>query len=455
MAKAKTDDALSLPLTVGSKPHLVTVFERKDKHNSMWMRWWNAAKGGYDKRSLGFTVRDARGTLDQVLVQRAHELALEQYHGLIGIKKPEAAEAPPMTVAAGLSLATTIGSGMWVTDNDRTRQFRSYVPRILSLLPAGIAWKGLVASHFEQLWRKPAAEAAAAGTNRGRETAKNLVHLMNQTAIWLAANRHIPAGCVPPKGWQDKLESEWDSVTGKKYLVHRPRHTPAEMGRILNALPKADPRIALAIELAAEARLGQSLRAMRSHLDLSVGGHGAFRVHGDGGKHGVYIHLTPDMRAAVDRALAGYLSALEEKFLASSTDYPLFPAGRLRNGKAKVGTTAHVGDGAANDLFHDLERLAGVDVLPGRAWYGLRRVATDLAQDVTTDGRALNSITGHSSDAMRTKIYQESERPEVLQKAADTRAALRARAIEAAALGPKLGGLESPSVPLPEIPGVK
>jgi hypothetical protein len=429
MSKKAKNGVLELPLTIGSKPNTVTVFERADKGNSLWMRWWNSQEGRYDKRSLKFSVRDARGRLDPSLMQKAHDVALDQYRVLVGVVVPVAEkEAPLLTVAAGLDLATTIGSGMWAVETDRTRQFRSYVKRVLAMLPLGITWTELVSSHYEQMWRKSAAAAAAAGTNGGRETAKNLVHLMNQCAIWLASNRHIPARCAPPKGWQDRLEEEWDKVTKVRYEVARPRHTPAEMGRILGALPKADPRIALAVELAAEARLGQSLRSMRSQLDLTVGDHGALRVHGDGGKLGVYIYLTDDMRGAVVKALSGYLSDLEVAFQAGGTDYPLFTAGRLVAGKAKAGTTKCLGDGAANDLFHDLERLAGVTVVPGRAWYGLRRIASDLAQDVTSDGRALRAITGHNSDKTRD-LYQQKERPEVLRKAAETRDALRQIAI--------------------------
>lgn len=150
------------------------------------------------------------------------------------------------------------------------------------------------------------------------------------------------------------------------------------------------------------------------------------------------------MRAAVDAAFAGYLSALEAKFrsdMASSEgpddsperpDYPLFPAGRLVQGKAKVGTTDTLGDSAATAMFHELEKAVGVKPVRGRAWYGIRRVATDLAQDETTDGRALNALTGHSSDATRTKDYQEKERPEVLTLAAKTRRAVRQKAIDVA-----------------------
>ena len=449
MSKKAKNGVLELPLTIGSKPNTVTVFERADKGNSLWMRWWNSQEGRYDKRSLKFSVRDARGTLDASLMQKAHDVALDQYRVLVGVVVPVAEkEAPLLTVAAGLDLATTIGSGMWAVETDRTRQFRSYVKRVLAMLPLGITWTELVSSHYEQMWRKPAAASRTVGHNQGRETARNFVHLLNQTAAWLIANKKIPFGAgLPPKGWSKKLDQEWNATTEIEYEVNRPRHSPAEAGRLLSGLHLAEPRVRLVVELAAEARLGQALRSMRSHFRPTVGSHGAFRVVGRRGKGGVNIYLSAEMRTAVDQALAGYLADLEAKYVADGTDYPMFPAGRLVRGKAKVGATKSLGDAAASDMFHDLERAVGVEVVRGRAWYGLRRLATDLAQDVTTDGRVLNSITGHSSDTMRTKVYQEQERPEVLEKAATTRSAVRRLAIDAAQRASENGGSESLSIP--------
>lgn len=293
-AKRTKETKLVLPVSVGSKPHIVTAFERKDKGNSVWIRWWNPVKGRYDKRSLGFTARDAKGVIDQALVEKAHAMALEQYHVLVGINPPVTTKAaPPLTVAAGLDLATTIGTGMWPVPSQRSATFRLLVPRVLAMLPDHITWADLGPSHYEQLWRVPATVAAAAGHNRGREVARTFCILLSQSAAWLARNRKIGEkdGAAPDK-WQDKLDDEWNRITKLTYMVNRPRHTQEQLGRIFGGLHLGDPRVALALELAGEGRLGQALRSRRSQLDLTVGPFGAFRVHGSGGKLGTYAFLT-------------------------------------------------------------------------------------------------------------------------------------------------------------------
>jgi integrase len=81
---------------------------------------------------------------------------------------------------------------------------------------------------------------------------------------------------------------------------------------------------------------------------------------------------------------------------------------------------------AARKMFRALERAAGVQSVAGRGWNGVRRVATDLAEDCEKDERVLNSITGHRDSRTRRSVYQAKDRPTVLQKAAEVPAAIRA-----------------------------
>jgi hypothetical protein len=140
------------------------------------------------------------------------------------------------------------------------------------------------------------------------------------------------------------------------------------------------------------------------------------------------------MRDAWDRALeTGYLSLLEASFQAGEIrTYPLFPSGRLARGVARATSRKPLTDSAALDLFHELEMLAGIQIVAGRGWYGIRRIAADLAEDVEKDGRVLNSITGHTRDETRRLIYQDKERDELFAKAAITRARARELAMDAA-----------------------
>lgn len=241
------------------------------------------------------------------------------------------------------------------------------------------------------------------------------------------------------KGWRADLFKDWMRITGVKVKINRPRHSPDEMRRLFASLhdPRIDPRFGLAFDLGGEQRVGQVLRCLRSDLDLTIvaldaittspaGKLGVLHVTGDGKKLASPIMLTASQRAAVDGALAGYLSHYENAYRAGEiSDYPLFPAGRTKEGRSKlVPNPKPLSRDAARKMFMELEEVAGVVHVPGRCWYGVRRVATDLAEDVTTDERVLNSITGHKDSATR-RLYQESERMEILRGAAETREKVR------------------------------
>ena len=83
---------------------------------------------------------------------------------------------------------------------------------------------------------------------------------------------------------------------------------------------------------------------------------------------------------------------------------------------------------ALTDMFHALERVAEVEPVDGRGWYGVRRIATDVFEDYESDERVLNSATGHSSSEMRRKRYQQRNRDKILAKTAVTRRRVRAGA---------------------------
>lgn len=278
--------------------------------------------------------------------------------------------------------------------------------------------------------------------------------MLLQTSLWLAAEERIARAIVTKKAWREQLQREWEQLTSTRIVRSTPRHSEEEIRLIFGALdhPDVDPRIALALELGAEARLGQVRRLMRSDVDLSPVGAfelGRVVVHGSGKKLAVMPDLTPEERAAIDRAIAGYLAPLEEAYQAKlRDDYPMFPAGRLRynvassrasrkRGKAPVQPVrrakASVNDtpidkGTLNDLFHALERIADVEPVRGRGWYGIRRRAADVYEDYEKDERVLNDQTGHKHSDTRREVYQERERESIRAKSAETRRRVRSAA---------------------------
>lgn len=162
---------------------------------------------------------------------------------------------------------------------------------------------------------------------------------------------------------------------------------------------RVDPRIRLAIELAAECRTGQVVRCTRRMLVLPEiapneyesappAALGQIEIPGAGKKHGEAVVLTPEQRRAVDDTLAGYLANYEAAWeVEQIDDYYLFPGSKMRmlddsgrrwTRKVRAGAKPLSRDGA-RVAFKQLEAIAKVDHVEGRGWYGLRRIAADLA----------------------------------------------------------------------------
>jgi integrase len=259
---------------------------------------------------------------------------------------------------------------------------------------------------------------------------------------WLMQEEKLPTRLMAPKNWRRILKDEWRRITNVTPSLRQPRYEEAEWTRLQAALddPRLDPRMRLAFTLGAHARLGQVIRCHRVDLDLPAltgdetddSFFGELRVPGDGKKRGTRIRLSPAERRAVDTAMAGYLRDYERARIAGHrSNYPLFPAGRLRAGRAKqADDTQPITRDGARGLFVALEQIAGVTHVPGRGWYGARRFAADIAEDYEQDERALNQLTGHSDSTMR-RHYQNLKRDETARKAAKVRDQLRGHGVVA------------------------
>lgn len=262
-------------------------------------------------------------------------------------------------------------------------------------------------------------------------------------ASWLREEDRIPAtAALPKKKWKQKLRQEWQQITGHTVQVRRPRHTLEEAAKLFAALPAADPRLRLLLELAAELRLGQAVRAKRT--DLQLGEEGGFRlgrfvVHGNGKKKGEVVDLHPELRATVDKALNhGYLADAEAAYQRGEVeDYLLFPAGRLKEGRALLARCLDqpLGPKSVRSFFAKLEDAAGVTHQPGRACYGLRRQATDLAPEYEQNARVLNRLTGHVRSETREQVYQDRASDAIRARAAVARQSMRRRLYEVAVAG--------------------
>lgn len=434
--------------TVGRRPHTVTAYERPDKRNIVWLRWNRPGTGYFEKLSLGMSVRDENGRLIDEQVQEAEKRARNAYDRLLRGESPRAPEPKvdaagrvQLTIEEGLARALRFPEGMFAVEDDHARDMRRYQRYLLRAIEPGMTWMELSKDSYNQIWRK-LARLMAIENFGGKRTLELCIVLLAQAGRWLHdANLLERAPATPKKGYAAVLTTDWYKITNESHSDEaRPRHTPEEVGRLHLHLdhPEVDPRLRLAFRLGAEARLGQALtHCKREHLDLRPIGvfrMGRFTIPNVGKKKGVCVDLSPDMRKAVDHELSeGYLKVLEARYQAGRLEsYFLFAGGRLVRGVALGDGSAPIGDRAATNLWHEFEKIAGVAIIENRGWYGVRRTGADLAEDVETDGRALNAITGHDSDEMRRKIYQEKIRNAVLGRAATAREAARQLAIEAA-----------------------
>ena len=120
-------------------------------------------------------------------------------------------------------------------------------------------------------------------------------------------------------------------------------------------------------------------------------------------------------------------------------DYCLFPGSKMRmldksgrrwTRKVRAGVKPISREGA-RVAFKQLEAIAKVKHVEGRGWYGLRRIATDLAESATTDDHVKDRLGGWQDSETRKQIYQDRQTDELRAEAAKVRRALRLGALAA------------------------
>jgi hypothetical protein len=197
-----------------------------------------------------------------------------------------------------------------------------------------------------------------------------------------------------------------------------------------------DERLALAFHLGGQQRLGQVLRCTRRSLKLPgvdetanarTPEHGVLTPPSRGKKTTKGIALTASERRWIDDVLTwGYLAEFEAAYRAGRIkDYPLFPEQRLVRGLAVYNAdAAPIGRTAALKMWRRLEEVVGIPYVKGRGWYGVRRVSTDLAEDLEVDERVQNEVMANTK-ATRRKHYQQRNRAEIAQRATELRVRLR------------------------------
>jgi integrase len=397
----------------------IRVAEREPGGN-LYLLWLDK-NGKQRKRSLRHRDR-----------KEGRKQALELANAMAAATQSEAIPQEPrepLTLAQGIARAFDPMRGAYPASTKHAKQARKYAERAAALLDRGLTWADLTPGTMLYLVRLLAARSR---DGEGGYAAEYTCVVLYAVASWLRQEGLIPeTAALPRPRWKMKVREEWRIATGRPREVRRPRHTVEEVAAIFAALPQGDPRLRLLVELAAELRAGQAVLARRSDLHLSGGGFdkGRFHVRGAGKKHGEVVDLHPEVRVLVDEVLStGYLSEAEAAYRCGKLeDYFLFPAGKLKRG---VMPRERAGNGALSyealrEMFVVVERLAGVEHVKGRAFYGLRRQATDLAPEFAQDARVLNRLSGHADSATRERIYQDPNNERVRARAAEARRNMR------------------------------
>ncbi len=394
---------------VGDPPYRVRVFENLRKEGVLYLRW---RTGNWKHRSLKKKLRAGNGRIVKERERWAKAQANAHHEHLI--RESEQAEERknnPLTISQGFARTCDPDVGKYPVDTPHRREVLRAGRDAERILGGDTAWEDLTPADVRKLGRIRLRELQTQG-NRGVRGGEVSVARLLAVSQWLKDEQFIPHhACVPPKHWKQELARYWSEQSGREveYEPERPRHTNEELRAILDVAHQVDPRFDLAVNLFAEYRLGQGVRARRSDLDLDEG---TILIRGRGKKRGEKVYLTEGQMTAVYAGLSGYLAELEE----TSVDYPLFPSGQLTGGRSgnphaveRHRYAKPIGNRRLHDWLYEAEALAGIEHVEGRGWYGLRRQGTDGALDHGISEEGLQRHGGWSSTQIPREIYADQQ----------------------------------------------
>jgi hypothetical protein len=424
---------------VGEIPALLIAFERADRGNVIYSRVWDGKKYS-QKKALHPSIRDAQGKIIPAREISAQQLAVRRHTEVLAGVEAEESRGGPLTVAGGFRHLLHRKEGKYPSEGAHRKEVERAARTIRQVIGADRRFDEIRHRDYRALWRHVAHEHRKDRGKWGFRTAEIFCGVLQSAARWLQREGYIePGDAVPAPGWKQEMRTEWEQILGAPIgNPEKPRYTEAESAKLWSHRAKADPRVRLALEIGAELRLGQVARVKRSDI-LPHRGHriGIVRVHGRGKKRGEMIVLTMAQRHALTAALLwGYLAEPEAAFRAGEIeDYFLIGGGRLhgdtdhRGRPVKrlrtAGAVSPITRRALGRQWEELERIAGVDHVAGRLWYGVRRLQADKADQLEgVSDRAKNRMGGWLKTSTR-EGYLEGVKLEDAEEAARARRRIR------------------------------
>jgi hypothetical protein len=466
--------------SVGEPPYTVLVLEvvKRGKIQVFTRHQEPDGSRPYKLTNVG-TIRDARRRPVTRLKDEALAEARERYEELAGLAAPKGpVKLTRLTLAKGLE--TAFGeNGHWSLGDPTNwgKDVHGYLSAFIELLhrhnkrnpkTAPLHYDEVTPGMLKGSMRTLAKDGAENRDGQGLERANKMYRCFFALCRWLTGeypDLRFPADLYQ---WRQTLGYIWEEETGRDLELEaeqsRPRHTLEEQIKLYASLDKlgVDRRLALLLRIGGgEQRMGQVRATMRSRVDLSPGagiGYGVVRPRGRKRKKASPTFLTAEERAFLDVAMTdGYLRELEKAYQTGALkDYPLFCSGKFRHprryvkemrkqqtdytvsGVIPLGRKKYtpIDKGTLSYEFHELERIAGVDVIEGRGWYGLRRLTSDLFEELakTMEGvgrKELNiAQSWDANSTVREDIYQNKERVKALSIAAELRQRVRELGLE-------------------------
>jgi integrase len=281
-------------------------------------------------------------------------------------------------------------------------------------LGADRLWNDVVPANIEGAVREMVAEGKA-------PTAEKRFQNLRTVANWLRVKMRLRGLEDPTLGVE-----VGEMVAGHE--PRRPRYTPKEVERLVEASVAFGPRVHLFVALLADsgARAGQVRLAMRSGLDApldppppdGVGPHGWLILPAVKRQRPMLTLLTQRCRDAVGVALESYLAPWEaEHQSAERLDYPLLPGGHVDRLEDEP-----ISDTALRKLWPKIEAAAKVPTKPRRTFHGVRRMWADAVRE----GAGIDATAhagGWSSREMVESVYVSPRRWDDLEAARKVREA--------------------------------
>lgn len=402
----------------------LTAYERRNRGAQIWTRR-NLGGKYVDVHPLCDAIR-VNGEIDPALETAARGMAEEREKA----RRSEPGDKGPLSFGAAMRRVLDSQTGKYAGDSIWKANVADHLAIAGDLIGNATPMSELRHSHYRQLWRSMAREHATSGTY-GLRYAEQVVGSVRSAVVWLQQEEIIgPDYGLPAVGWKAQLRKDWGEITSVPVDVKpaRPRYTEKELAKLLGALDKADPRLALLVCVGAPLRLGQVVRLRRS--DVRGIRYGGLHVAGRGKKKGATPRLTMRERHALTKAMAtGYLSEVEALYRAKKIkDFNLFAGGKLAAGKLqkKNAQRAPLKGNSLNQIWRKLETLAGVAHMPGRAAYGARRKLADMVDKLAISPGAKNAVGGWTKTLTR-EVYLEAENEDTTNEARGARAAVMAQ----------------------------